>query len=262
MPIKDITNEVNKFEALVIIANKMSASLHGVETSSRRKFFASVIFARVVVQSSSLLRLASSGGCRQSDDIYFPIDIPSCASILRSMVELYRVFYYGAIDDADESEIILRHLKFELKSLSDREFILDRLNIECDGIESSEDNSNSEIEKLENEIKNNKAYKKLSRARQQSCINKFTSMYLKPEEIEEKAGLDKNEQDAIYRFLSSEAHANPMSIAQTAGNITVDNFSQLTLRMLLDYATKYLKFYIQGIAKVFPEQKMNFKSKK
>lgn len=125
---EDVNNNLMKLERLVVIANKMSGSLHGFCTLSFRHFFATIVFARVVIQFNSFLEILKSSQKQDRNNINYPIDIPSAASILRSIIELYRLFYYGAIDAVSDDEIELRHLKFELKSTFDRKKILEHFN--------------------------------------------------------------------------------------------------------------------------------------
>ena len=259
MTTEDINSNLRKLETLVVVANKMSGSLHGFCTSSYRQFFASIVFAKVIVQFSSFLAIVKSSQKQDSKNISFPIDIASTASILRSIVELYRVFYYGAIDNVDDNEIELRRLKFKLKSTYDIKKIVENFNspssIENEGSNNG-DSLDEEIRILKNEIEKNKAFARLDKQKKDSCLNECRAMYVKDSEIEERAGLDKKSQDAMYIFLSSEVHANPLAIEQTVGNITNSEFAQLTLVILLDYAIDYLKRYIREIAKLFPEHKI------
>jgi len=254
---EDINSNLMEFKKLVIIANKMSKSLHGFSSSSYRHFFSTIVFARVAVQFSSFLTIVTSSLKKDKNNINYPIDIPSAASILRSLIELYRVFYYGAIDEVLDDEVELRRLKFELKSLYDRktilEFFTSFLSEKDEQSNSSDDTLNEEIIILKDKIKKNKAFASLNKSEKQRCLDEHKAMYLKEEAIDQKAGLDKNSQDGIYRFLSNEVHANPLSIEQTAGNITNNEFAQLTLMFLLNYAIDYLEMYIRGMIKLFPE---------
>jgi hypothetical protein len=259
MTTEDINSNLRKLETLVVVANKMSGSLHGFCTSSYRQSFASIVFAKVVVQFSSFLVIVKSSQKQDSKNISFPIDIASAASILRSIVELYRVFYYGAIDEVADNEIELRHLKFKLKSTFDRKRIVENFS-PLSSRENEGSNKGGSLDKeiimLKNEIKENKAFASLDKSRRDSCLNEHNAMYLKNHEIEERAGLEKKSQDGMYTFLSSEVHANPLAIEQTVGAITNSEFAQLTLVLLLDYAIDYLKMYIRGMAKLFPEHKI------
>lgn len=256
---EDVNSNLMKLETLVVVASKMSSSLHGFPTSSYRLFFATIVFARVVVQFNSFLEILKNSQKQDKNNIDYPIDIASAASILRSIVELYRFFYYGAIDAVCDDEIKLRHLKFELKSTFDKKKILEHFDSflsQKNQDSNNSDNLDEEIIILKNEIKENKAFANLDKPEKNRCLNEHNAMYLNNDVIEERAGLEKNSQDGMYRFLSSEVHANPLAIEQTTGNVTNSEFAKLTLAVLLDYAINYLKMYIRGMAKLFPDHKI------
>jgi hypothetical protein len=264
MTSENFNSNLRKLEMLVVVARKMSGSLHGFRTSSSRHFFATIVFARVVIQFNSFFEILKSSQRQDNNNIDYPIDIASAASILRSIVELYRSFYYGAIDEVCDDEIKLRHLKFKLKSTFDRKKIVEHFDSlfseNNNEVSNNSDSLDEEIIILRNEIKKNKAFASLDKPEKNRCLNEANAMYLTNDAIEERAGLEKNSQDGMYRFLSSEVHANPLAIEQMVGNVTNSEFAQLTLVILLDYAINYLKMYIRGMAKLFPEHEISVKA--
>jgi hypothetical protein len=254
---EEINNNLMELQTLIMKADTMTKKLYGFQTPSSRHYFASILFARVFIQFYNLFQILENSQKQNENNITFPIDTPSMASIIRSIVELYRVFYYGVIEEVSDDERDLRYLKFNFKSAYDKKRIVKKFysyipredkenNDICGSLE-------EEVIKLKDEIRNHDFFDSLNDSEKQRCLSEGSAMYLDPKEIEKRAGLEEEHQDGMYIILSSEAHATPFALEQTAGNVANTGFAQLTLRLLLTYAIDYLKMYIKGMIELFPQ---------
>ena len=254
---EEINNSLVRLQTLLIQARTITKSLHGFQLPSRKHSFANILFARVFLQFYHFSEIGKNSQRQDENNIDYPIDMPSMASILRSIVELCRIFYYGAIERVSDDERDLRYLKFDLKSAYDKKRIWENFDsfITIENIE--DDNIFGKIEEqmtiLETEIKNHNYFYDLNDSQKKICLLRAKAMYLKEKEIEERAGLDKKHQDGMYTILSSEIHATPFALEQTVANVANTRSAQLTLNLLLTYAIDYLKMYIEGMIELFPE---------
>ena len=182
----------------------VSRQYGGLQATTSKHFYASVLFTAMLSRSVSLLMLAPHSPWAHKMIEHW--DYASAAVILRTMMELRAAFHYLCVDECTDEEWDCRWNLLNLHDCTSRIRLL-----EARGPSDPEELTGlqAQAEELRNRLRANAHFQTL---RHQARLLNGQTAYVYPiEEMMEKAGLERPK----YRFLnvvfSSHVHGLPMS---------------------------------------------------
>jgi uncharacterized protein DUF5677 len=182
----------------------VSRQYGGLQATTQKRFYASVLFTAMLSRSVSLLMLAPHSPWAHKMIEHW--DYASAAVILRTMMELRAAFHYLCVEECTDKEWDCRWNLLNLHDCNSRIRLLGARQPsdpeEVAGLQ-------AQAEELRNRLRSNVHFQTLQH---QARLLNGQAAYLYPiEEMMEKAGLER----PTYRFLnivfSSHVHGLPMS---------------------------------------------------
>ena len=178
----------------------ISRGAGGRSTPSDRHFFGSVIFTRISVTASTVLKLApcTAGPIPERRALW---DASSCASLVRNLIESYLVFFELAVDAVKDEDEWLTRLNFlQLRDNRDRYKMLRDLGSQDDGL--YETHRAGLVERL----KGRAFFRALAEKKQAVLLRGDGDLFTR-DELLDRMGGSRIPFQGMYRFLEcSHAH--------------------------------------------------------
>lgn len=244
------SKSVQDLEKLVNTCISLSNNTHKRKVDSWREEYGSYIFAKLCIHSIAILKLIPESSLFNLPNNFKVWDIASLATLARSVIETYNVFFYLIIDELDDKELEFRFLLWHLHSESERKRMLNSIGSTNPKIKEVE----RDIEDYKNKLMNNDFYKSKISSERSSYRKGETGIALSNSNISERAGISINFYKSTYKYMSSYVHTFPFSIQQIAVFKADDEESLNLIKALIDTTSGYLSFAIRDFVKLFPDQ--------
>ena len=116
----DYLHRLNELESLCEVAINLSNLTQGREVDTWREEYASYIFSKVCLTTISILKLLPKSSLYTKINNFEVWDISSVCTLVRSLVKTFFVFYYVAIDEADEDELNFQYILWHYHEVCER----------------------------------------------------------------------------------------------------------------------------------------------
>lgn len=236
------------FETLVQYAAKLSGETSGRPVTDWPIGEASHIFAKLVLHSIAVRRLAPSGLVAHPGQSEC-WDVSSICVLARALVDAYSALHYVAVDPVAKPERTFRRRLWNFHSELRRLEML-RL-IRSKRPEMLE--LQAEVRALEKELTADAYYNSLDSGVRSKARKGDLALHLTNSQIAERAGIQPEYYKALYRYLSNYTHTYGLSVAQLALFRSGDPGSLHLIRVALEYSTAYLALAIRDFTKVIPD---------
>lgn len=215
-----------------------SQSFKGIPSPTGSHYYASVLFTILCVRSKSLIQLLPQ---RKSDNW----DQAGVACLLRSILDARLCFFYLGIDTVCSDEWEVRWNVMNLHDCSRRKKLF------------GDDNDprwNEQIEEIKQRLNGNAFFNKMPPKQQTRFLSGRENFIYSLEDISEKAGMNKEDFNWLYRLLSNQSHVYPLSFYR-AGDTNRGAGVYSTIEL------KYLKLYIDRTIKILKKSQSEMKKK-
>lgn len=215
-----------------------------------RKFWASVLFARICGFGLAIHRLMPGTPANEQGTIYH---FGPVAALCRSLFEAHVAFKYLCDASLNMDEYSLRLLGMQLHDCTRRPSILAKI---------IGDNSDSRFEEqaaeLKEKIQNNPAFATKDPSQQKKFFQGESSFYLSQDEIFSDDPDQSRHRRGVYEFLSSETHSFPFSFMRAnlhanRGTGRENDVEKLYLAEAARISAQILQEAIDLMARLFPE---------
>ena len=200
-----------KYCSIIKQCTSTSRRFMGISSPTSAHFYASILFTKLCTGSLSIKELSPEPELIGSDAHW---DFGSVASLTRSLIECYLVFFYLCIEKCMPEEWDAR---WKLMNLHDHMSRSKMFKAMGEDIESDELSNNNKDEVV-SALKGNSWFKILSEKQQAHFLKGNTAFFKSQDEIVEASGGDISGFRFMYRFLSNNTHSFPMGFYRMADN--------------------------------------------
>jgi Family of unknown function (DUF5677) len=240
------------FTDCIKTAKLVSESSAGIYTEDGKKFWASVLFTRLVVSAHSVLRMAPRTAPIPNRLAHW--DFSAVASLTRNLAECYFVFFYLSVDKTPgEDEWLTRLNLIQLRDNTARRQMFHDWNPDdpqLAGFTRYHDD-------LAQKLRSRKFFQALPEKRQVELLKGDRALLLNQDEIIERMGEKREEFRGLYRLLSAHTHSTPMAfyrMAEDGRGAGVENpIDKGEMAVALQVATGFLERATTEMLKIFPE---------
>lgn len=193
----DFAKNLQQYTQTLDIAVRVSIFASGRQVNDKRTW-ACVLFTKLCVTGRSILILSPNNTIATAKIPHW--DFSSLFSLTRNLIECYHVFFYLCIDDIPYDEYKARKQLLNLHDFHSRKTLL-----------STENSGNNAIEQsIIDELTSTEYFKNLDQKQQKHFLRGANSFFISREEIEARAGNDKNNFKILYKLFSSNTHSYPL----------------------------------------------------
>ena len=241
--------QLNLFIRVHEAAIATSQLTEGRKCPSRIDAWPSWVFSKILLVGMSLRFLIDRGLNDQTDT--YTLDCGAIGTLSRTMIEGVILCQYMTEQDISEDEKRLRMHVLDLHDASRRSRFLKGL-----GTPPDEDEAAEIFAELKSRIKANPAFQSRAAEEQKKALSGDTIYIGGLRCAAEKAGWDKKYFDAIYTYLSMQAHMAPMSFHRADEQIDFVDPTEYQLwycAIYLEHARKVLAACALRIFSQFPD---------
>jgi Family of unknown function (DUF5677) len=177
-------------------------------------------------------------------------DIASLATLVRSVIDSYYVFFYLTIDECSEDEVDFRYFLWNYHAEKQRIDMLKRMKSENPIIDQILKN----IENLKSNLLSNKFYNSLGTDTKKKIRKGKIGILLTNTELSKRAGIDPDYYKSTFNYLSAYVHGFPFASTQLAAFRAGSEESLELIKVIIDYCTGYISVAIRDFIKLLPEQ--------
>jgi hypothetical protein len=236
---------IRDLKNLTMFAHAISRELSGKPSAVASEFYASIIFAKIVMHSLTVARNTPRALKITHDDEGALWDVASICAIARSIIESHDALAYVAIHPVDERTRNIRIKAWELHDKERRARMLSFINSTSPELVRIEGDADIIRQELLASDQLNKSYKGKIRGHQ--CPDFLLTL----EERNKASNINHAYYLGAKMFLSAYVHTHPISAHQLmdfrAGNPASLNFISLAVR----YSVVFLAKAIEGMGFVF-----------
>ena len=237
-------------EQLCITACTLSKNTSGKSMDKWEIAEVTSIFHRICLTSIALLKLLPYS-CYYSllpdPELW---DLPSVATLTRSLIETYHAFFYIAIEKISDEESTFRKMLWEYHDICQRYRMLKFNPIKSPNIHI--------IEKLKQELKekliNNTYFAKLEPWLIKELKKGRKGIYLNNRIISERAKINPNFYSMVFTYCSNHVHTSSLSTSHLSSFRADDSNSLELFSALMDCMIGYLSVSIRDFLHLFPNQ--------
>ena len=234
---------------LIDAAFRVAKSTQYKEVDTRDLVVASRIFAKLISHARAVLVLAPkkpAGIKAPAQELW---DLSSMATLCRSLIDSYYVFFYIAVDEVDDSTKEFRWILWDYHSESRRLKKLQLIGSILPAVTEIEEN----VERLKRKLINHQLFKALDPPVQKRLRKPSEGIFSTNGELSVRAGIDEDYYKNAFMFLSSYVHSHPFSIEQLTDFRAGEDESLNLLKLVIDYSSIYLSLTLRDFIKLVPE---------
>lgn len=239
------------FAAYTKRAKAISRGVGGIYTEDGRKFWASVLFTRLVVTAHSVLHMAPRTA--PIPDRHAHWDFSAVASLSRNLAECYFMFFYLCIDETPaEDEWLTRLNLIQLRDNTARREMFsdwDPNDVQLAGFGDHHDD-------LTKKLRSRKFFQNLPERLQAELLKGKKALLLTQDEILERMGEESGVFRGLYRLFSAHTHSMPLSFYRMSdgrGRGVENSIDKSEMSGALEMASGFLERAIAEMLKLFPE---------
>jgi len=211
------------------------------------------IYTKMCLSSIGILRICPK------NELYVPIrkkliwDISSTATLTRTIVDAYMIFFYLIVDEVENSEKEFRFILWKLHAECERLNMLQSIG----STDPRLSDLKAEIESLQGQLKVNQFFQSLLLPQQQEKYLKGRyHRHITHEQICERAGIPYNIYSSAQQYLSNHVHTYHFSLQQLNLNPNTPEGIGLFITVL-SYAIGFLAFATRDFISLFLDEKLN-----
>ena len=243
--------KIEVLERLCECAITLSVNTCDRQVPSWREQKGSLIFAKLIATCLSLLRLLPSSSHYSPSKGRRVWDAPSAATLTRSIIESYCIFFYVAIDPVTPEENLFREYLWDYHEANERaEMVriglphspnLDELKAIC-GV------ARDRLEAASH-------FRKLSPGYQANLLAGKDFRVLGNVDICRRAGISENYYRSEFRFFSAYVHTAPFAISQAAVFRAGTPVAEEFFKRIFQSAIGWMALNVRDFVRLFPDQK-------
>ncbi|WP_254216727.1 DUF5677 domain-containing protein [Synechococcus sp. CCY 9618] len=197
------------FRDQLLACIQTSQRLAGIRAPTGGHFYASALFTVLCSRAVSLLKLTPT--VADGDPLEEPWDYGSAFTLSRSLLEVRIAFFYLGIECVTEDEWRCRWSLMCLHDCTGRIRLFEHMDDDPQELERQIAGFAEQAEELRERLRANAFFTSLPEGRQRHLL-RGTDSFLSPlEELAARSGSSVGEFKLIYRLLSSQVHALPIS---------------------------------------------------
>ena len=197
------------FKEQVLACIQTSQQLAGIPAPTGSHFYASALFTVLCSRAVSLLKLTPT--VANGDLLEEPWDYGSIFTLSRSLLEVRLAFFYLAIEQVPEEEWYCRWNLMCLHDCTGRIRLFEHINDDPQEQQHHLNGFAKQAEELRERLRTNAFFTALPEGRQRHLLRGTDSYILPLEELAARSGSSVGEFRQIYRLLSTQVHALPVS---------------------------------------------------
>ncbi len=252
---KDYKENIHSLSLLSDISCRMSIETAGRVVSGRSEEIYSWIFAKIGINSISVLRILPKSRYYKALNNVNSWDLSSVAALTRLLIEAYLVPYYLCIGDEDNEVSKLKVALWDLNAISDRLKMANWNKVTRLEVSQLRNQKKYQKKKIKKSIKENV---ELLEYISKDLFNKYPpgerAVYAEQYQLVKAAGLKEECYNTIYKTLSTFAHTEPYAI-EVLETFRPDNESAMRyLTEIIKYYVYFLGLAILDFVEAFPDQ--------
>jgi hypothetical protein len=238
-----------ELKALIDTAFRIAINIQYKEVETRDLEAASRVFAKVISHARAVLVLAPkkpAGFDAPAQELW---DLSSMATLCRSLIDSYYVFFYIAVDEVDEPTKEFRWILWDYHSESRRLKKLQLIGSTLPAVGEIVAN----VRRLKENLTNHPIYTGLEPSIQKRLRKPAEGIFATNSELSARAGIDEDYYKNTFMFLSSYVHSHPFSIEQLTEFRAGEDDSLNLLKIVIEYTSIYLSLTLRDFTKLVPE---------
>jgi len=247
--VMDTNEAIQSLETISFCALKISGRTEGRQVESWHTMMASLAFARLALNSLSILRL-SPGSSLYLAGSYQVWDLPSVSSLSRNLIETYLALHYFTRTSLPADELQLRKDVWRYHETCERMKMLRAGVPNSVGLPKLQDSAS----KLKYELTQNSLFKALPEDRRRRVLQGEIAKLETNRQLCVSAGVSEGYYDSIFKYGSNHTHSSPFSFSQIDGFQADDISSRRVFHTAFDTSTGFVAIGIRDYVKLCPDQ--------
>ncbi len=243
---------LEKYKSLVSECTKTSQKFAGIKSPTNQHFHASVLFTKICTTAISLTLVLPENKTSTRHKEHW--DFSAAASLARSIIECYFIFYYLCIERINTEEWYCRWNILNLHDCTARY----RLFLRLEETESAKQ-FNTQAEELRQRLRTNNYFLSLSDGSQKEFLKGRKAFLLTQDDIAARIGIEKNIFRGIYEFLSAQIHSLPLSFYRmgdgSRGRGIHSEVEERYTEICVSYAIDFLSRAQKDMIEIFSSEK-------
>ena len=172
-----------------------------------RMTFASVLFTKMCVISTSIKKLSSQENIANQEDEHW--DYASLFSLTRNLMECFHVLFYLCLENISEEERVTRKNILNIHDYESRGQLF-ALMEDCTNKKFEQKESDKCFDYIMSEFNKDSYFQALPDREKKQYISGKKAFLMSREEIQERSGADKKTFRMWYKLLSANTHSYPL----------------------------------------------------
>jgi len=245
---------VSLAQALIQAISTSQATMNLPSGDTGKKYWASVLFARLCGIGGSLQKLLPGSPSNMSGAVW---DGTSALSLCRTMFDADLALFYLCLDELNDEDYSLRLWLVFLHDCLERPRIMGKITGDTPDAEHLTFHA-AEAARLRGQIASNAIFQTLPEWKQKRLLEGKTPYYLSQDELLERQGNDARKLRGIWEFLSSHVHSYPFSFYRTTevadrGSGRENRVDKSFCGIAAEYAAVMLTQSSERMVALFPE---------